>query len=218
MQRMRFAMLSVLAALALSAVASSTAMATHEFFVNEKTIGKGEKIEVDGNQMPGGNLLEGTVAKLQINIACQANQLPAGSADVLEEAGKFKIKSEYKGCTVSTVSGGTVENQPKCKLKEFAAEGSGELIESGTMRVKGSPLGTVHIEEVSGAGACALAGEFKMEGTQACTVPNSEVVVTVLTVACNPAGSKELKLGAEPTKLTSTVSIAGTKGQKICLS
>jgi hypothetical protein len=217
MSKAKLAILSMLAAFALSATASATAMA-HEFFVNEKAIGKGEKVEVQGNQIPGVNQLEGTVAKLQVHITCQENPLPAGSTDVLEEAGKLKIKSEYKGCTVSTVSGGVVENQPKCKLKEFAAEGSGELIESGTMSVKGSPLGTVHIEEVTGAGACTLTGEFKMEGTQACTVPHSEVVVTVLTVECNPAGSKELKLGAEPTKLTSTASITGTKGQKICLS
>jgi hypothetical protein len=83
MTRMKLVMLEPAGAFALSAVASSTALAAHEFIVNGKTVAKGEKIEVQGNVIAAG--LEGTVAKLSIHLACQEGGIVAGAFNVLEE-------------------------------------------------------------------------------------------------------------------------------------
>jgi hypothetical protein len=189
----------------------------HRFIVNGKTIGKGEKIEVQANLASAVNQLEGVVAKLSVHISCQLTLAPA-AGNALEESGKLKLKVEYKACAATTVSGGVVENQPKCKVKEFAAEGTGELAEAGVIVVKGTPFATVHMEEVTGAGACTLAGEFKVEGSQKCSLAHYPVTVTVGVIECNPSGSKELKLGGEPAKLYSSIAVSGTKGQTLSSS
>jgi hypothetical protein len=217
MSRMKIVVLGLLAVFAVSAVASSSAFA-HEWLVNQKAIAKGEKVEIQGNQIPGINQLEDTIAKLSVHISCQLVIVPA-AGNILTEGGRLeKFKTEYKACTVTTVSGGVVESQPKCKVKEFAVEGTGELSEAGIVSLKEKEkvgLATIHIEEVTGAGACTLAGEFKVEGSQICTLPHYAVDVDVAVLECNPAGSKELKLGSEPAKLYSSVGLSATKGQTL---
>jgi hypothetical protein len=115
---------------------------------------------------------KGTVAKLSIHITCQEGLLPAGAENVLEEAGKFKIKLEFKACTVTTVNAGVIENQPKCKVASFTAVGSGELTEAGIISVTNKPFATIEIAEVTGAGACTLTGKFEITGTQLCAIPH----------------------------------------------
>jgi hypothetical protein len=212
MSRVKLVMMSLLAVCVLSAVASSTALAAHEFLVNGKAVAKGEKVEVQGNVVAA--QLEGVVAKLSIHVTCQEGIAPA-AGNVLEEAGQLKIKVELKACTVTTISSGVAENQPKCKLKEFSAEGSGELTEAGIISVKGSPFAVIHIEEVSGAGTCSLVGEFKIEGKQLCAIPDYALTGTLGPVVCDPTGSKELKLGGEPIKLYTSIGLSGTKGQTL---
>jgi hypothetical protein len=213
MSRVKLVMLSLLATFALSAVASSTALATHEFLVNGKAIAKGEKVEVQGNVIAEGT--ETTIAKLPVHMACVEGAVPPGTTNVLEEAGKFKTKVEYKTCGVVTVSGGIAEDQPKCKVPGFITEGSGELTEAGVVSIKGTPFATVRIEEVAGAGACALTGEYKVEGTQLCAIPDYSLTGYIGPIVCDPTGSKELKLGGEVLKVFSTTGIYATKGQTL---
>jgi hypothetical protein len=208
---MKLLMLSLLATFALAGVASSTASA-HEWFVNGVKIAAAEKVEIDGNQIPGDNQLEGIIATLNVHITCQEVLAPP-AGNLLEEKGKVKIKLEYKACTIYTVGGEVVENQPKCKVAGFTAEGAGELTEAGIFTVKGAPFATIKVEN-SETEACTLKGEFKVETTDLCSLPHFGVAGYVPVIECNPTGSKELKLGAEPAKLYATVGVAGTKGQK----
>jgi hypothetical protein len=217
---MRFAMLSVLTALALSTVASATASA-YVFNINGKELAEGEKIEVIGNAIPGENQLEGTVAKSTIATTCQGDLLPS-AGNVIEERGKLKVKIEFKACTVVSINKGVVENLPKCRVKggEFAMTAEGELTGAGELTIKpksGEPLVTLTIEEVSGGGACTLTGTYKVEGSQVCTLPHFEVQAAVVALACNPAGGK-VKLGGESARLYTTVAIAGAKGQKLSVA
>jgi len=209
MSRMKLVMLSLLAAFSLSAVASSTASA-HEWIVNGKAVAAAEKVEVNGNQLQGNNQLEGVIAKSSVHITCQEVLAPP-AGNILEEKGKLKIKLEYKACTVYTIAAEAVENQPNCKVAGLTAEGAGELTEAGILTVKGAPFATIVI---SGTG-CLLNGEYKVETTEVCSLPHYAVAVYVATIECNPAGSKELKLGTESSKLYSVIGIAGTKGQKL---
>jgi hypothetical protein len=215
MSRTKLVMVSLLVTFALSAVSSPTVSA-HEFIVNGKGVAAGEKVEFGGNwQQQQQQQIEIVVAKLSAHMHCQMVIIPIGTTNVLEEKGKMKVKIEFKACTVYTLSGEIIENQPKCKIKEFTAEGSGELTEAGMITVKGAPFATIHIEEVTGAGACTLAGEFKIEGTQLCPISHYAVGVIVIIITCNPAGSKELKLGGEPAKLYLPLVASGSKGQRI---
>jgi hypothetical protein len=212
MSRMKLVVLSLLAAFALSAVASSTASA-HEWLVNGKAIAAGEKVEINGNQIPGNNQLEGVIAKLSIHITCQEVLAPP-AGNTIEEKGKFKIKLEYKACTVYALESEAMGNEPKCKVAAFNAEGSGELTAAGIMTVSGAPFATIKIEN-SETETCLLDGEFKVETTQVCSLPHYAVAAWVAVIECNPAGSEKLKLGTEPAKLYSVVGVSGTKGQKL---
>lgn len=214
MSRIQFVMLSLLVVLALSAGESSTALAAHEFIVNGKAVGVKEKVEVEGS---GGIFLEATVAKTATHLACGEGLLPIGATNVLEELGKFKSKVEFKACTATAVSAGVEEDEPKCKVPSFNLEGTGELTEAGVASVTGSAaektFATVKIEEVTGAGACALAGTYELKGTSLCDVPDYLVTGPGIVMGCSPLGAKEVKFGTEPAKLDLSLGIGGTKGQ-----
>jgi hypothetical protein len=216
MFRIKLVILSLLAALALSAVASPTALAVHEFIVNGKTIAKGEKVEIQGS---GGIYLEATLAKTLTHIECQQALLPVGASNVLEEGGKSKLKVEFKGCTVTTVIAGAVENQPKCKVVSFNLEGTSELPEAGVASIVGSGaeklFSKIEVAEVSGAGACALAGTYELKGTQLCDIPAYSETLPGFGIACPPVGGKEVKLATETAKLYLALGISGTKGQTL---
>ncbi len=212
MSKLRMLLLSLVAMVALGSVTAATASA-HEFLVNGAAIGAGEKVEIQGNQLPGNNQLEGVIAGASVRILCLVVLLdPVGN--LLEEKGKLKTKQEYKSCSVSSVSGGAAENQPKCKVANFTAEGSGELTEAGVISVKGSPFTTIKIEN-NGTETCLLKGEFKVETTQECSLPNYPVTSYIIIILCSPTGSKLLKLGTEPAKLNAIFGVSGTKGQTL---
>jgi hypothetical protein len=214
MSTVKFTALIILATLILGAGESSTALAAHEFVVEGKAIAKGSKVEVRGS---GGVALEGSIAALSSHIGCGEGLLPVGTSNVLEEAGKFKSKIELKACGTDDISAGVEEDEPKCKVPNFNVESTGELIEGGVASVSGSgtekSFATIKIEEVSGAGACAVAGEFALKGATTCDVPDYLVTSPGFLIACNPLGGKEVKLGKETTKLDLTLGIEGTKGQ-----
>ncbi len=215
MFRTRFAILTMSTALACcsSAVACEGGMA-HEFLVNGAKIAAGEKVEVRGT---GGFAVEATVASLATHVRCDEGLLPVGTANVLEEAGKFKSKLELKACTSTIVSTGTEEDEPKCKVANFNVENTGELTEAGIATISGAAAEKVFAEivisEVAGAGACALAGTYKLKGTTACDIPDYLVTIPGIFIGCDPLGSKEIKLGTESAKLDLPLGIEGTKGQ-----
>jgi hypothetical protein len=213
MSRARLVILTVSATLIPAIGAASTAVA-HEFIVNGASVSKGVKVEVQGG---GGVFVETTVASVATHIECGEGLLPVGTANVLEEAGKFKSKLELKACTATTVGSGVEEDTPKCKVSNFAVEGTGELTEAGISNISGTGaskgLAKVEISEVAGAGACSLAGTFELKGATACDLPDYLVTSPGIAIGCNPLGGKELKFGPEPAKLDLSLGIEGAKGQ-----
>jgi hypothetical protein len=206
-------MLSLLATFALGAVVSATASAnaSHEWFINGAKITGTETVSIAGNQIPGNNQLEGVVASTSVHIVCQ-EVLTASGANYLEKEGKLKMKLEYKACTVYSIAGGVIENQPKCRVLNMTAEGSGELIEAGQFKLEGKPFVIVRIENAEGV-TCLIKGEYKVEPSLTCSLPHYAVQGYVAVIECNPEGSKELKLGTEIAKLFTSFGVAGTKGQ-----
>jgi hypothetical protein len=187
----------------------------NEFLVNGSAIAKGEKVEVKGG---GGVDLEATIAKLTTHIGCGEGLLPAGTSNVLEEAGKFKSKIELKACGTDIVNSGAEEDEPTCKVANFNVESAGELSEAGIASISGTGtekiFGEIVISEVTGAGACALAGTYKITGTTTCDIADYPVTSPGITIGCNPLGGKEVKLsGSEAIKLDLVLGIEGTKGQ-----
>jgi hypothetical protein len=213
MSRTKVVMLGLLAAFALSAVSSSAASA-HEWLVNGKPIGTGEEVELNGSLIPNQPTQhsQATVAGLPIDIVCHR---PHGFFGWLKAAVKFIFKGVLSVCQAPTIASGVISNQPKCKVSDINVEGKGELIEAGQVVLSGAPFATFKIEEVMGAGACALTGEYKIEGTQVCTLPHYSVTATTMVLECNGAGSKELKLGVESTKFYAQALFAGAKGQTL---
>jgi hypothetical protein len=221
MLRINCAALSLLVALTLSVLASSTALAaTNEFVVNGSTIAKGEKVEVNLSETSI-SLFETVVAGTHVNIECQYGVSEKGST-ALEGEGKAKSTIELEGCSLTTVSGGVSEGLPKCKIKGGVIKMKlvGELFEAGNF-VFETPskesAGTVTIEEVSGAGACGIAGTFSIseggEGFIYCEIPRYANDVTVISLECLPGGP--LKFGKEELKDYIKFGMSGTKGQKI---
>jgi hypothetical protein len=224
MSRMKLVVLSLVAAFALSAVASSTALATHEYLVNGETIAKGSKVEVQGQIMELGQF-ETEIAKLSIHITCNDAYGLKGEGNVLEAEGKSKLKAEFKACTLYQINGGIPEGEPKCKVAAITATAKGLLTETGIVKFTGleSELFTkFEISEVKGAGTCNFLGKFEVKGSQLCAIPSYGFEGDIGELVCDGVGSKELKLnqeggteGNKEAKIYARFAVTGTKGQKL---
>jgi hypothetical protein len=171
MSRIKFVVLSLAAAAALSAGTASLAWAeepAHEFMVGGKTIAEGEKVEIQETQIPGRNEIEGLVKSLSVNIPCQQAASAAGTA-FLEAKGEGKSTIEFKGCTPVEVNKGVVENVPGCAVEKgkFSNILNGILSKIDYLLTPaGKEGGVVVTIGKSGKEACALEGSFDIEGTQ----------------------------------------------------
>jgi hypothetical protein len=195
----------------LGAGGSSTALA-HEFIANGSPVK--EAVEVRGS---GGIGLEGSVAKLTTHLGCGEGVLPTGTSNVVEGAGKFQSKIEFKACGVDIVNSGVEEDMSKCQVSNFNLESTGELPEAGIASMSGTGaekiFAKIEISEVKGAGSCALAGGYTLSGATRCVIPNELVTRPGFLIACDPLGNKEVKFGTEPVKLDLTLGLEGAKGQ-----
>jgi hypothetical protein len=209
-------LLSLLAAFALSAIASSTALAAHEFIVNGTTIKAGEKVEAQADQLPGIDQFESTLLSSNIHISCQQG-INGKESVFLEEKGKAKSTIEFKACTLTIGNASGVENVPACKVSVAAAVTTDELTNSGELLIKpaeGTVFTKITIEKVNKEASCALATTVEVKGEQVCTLPHFGIVVYVSEIDCTPSNSK-LKLAAETAKLSATIGLAGLKGQEL---
>jgi hypothetical protein len=219
MSRIRFIILSMLAALAVSATISASASA-EEFVIEGTPIAEGSEIAVEGNAGHGTNTLENVVKGTNVNIICEEGLVPPKGDDI-EDKGKYKSDEELTACAVTSAnSKGITETLSTCKLKGggFTIISEGELNGAGIFfaeQIGKEPLATLTLEAVNKeGGACAIAGTYKMEGVQACPLPHQEIIAYVLVFACNPVGAS-VELDGELANLYSTVAISGTKGQKL---
>jgi hypothetical protein len=221
MSRMKLVVLSLVAAFALSAVASSTALATHEFKVEGKTIASGSNVEVQGQIIELGQL-EGTLGKsVNIHITCNDALGPASAKNVLESGGKAKLFAEFKGCSVYEVNKGGPVNLEACKVKEITAEANGETTaEAGTIKFEGSgtgkSFGKVVIGKVAGSSeSCSVEGEVEVTGSQLCDIPSYAFEGDIGELICTGTGSKELQLNKASAKIYARLAVAPTNGQKL---
>jgi hypothetical protein len=220
MSRVKLVMLSLLAALALTAVASSTALATHEFKVNTTVIPSGSKVEVQGQIVELGQL-EGEISTIHVHITCNDAKGNASAKNVLESGGKSQLEAEFTGCTVYEVNNGKPESLPNCKIKKITAEAEGKTVtENGVVEFTGNKsggtkeFGTVSIEDATST-ACAVEGAFETKGSQLCDVPSYGFESDIGELICTGTGSKELKLDGNPAKIYARLGITGTKGQTL---
>jgi hypothetical protein len=219
MSRVKLVMLSLLAALALTAIASSTALATHEFKVNGTAIPSGSKVEVQGQIIELGQL-EGEVGSgnLKVHITCNQAKGTASNKNVLESGGKSLLKAEFTGCQVYEVNNGAPKTLP-CEIKEpIAIEGKGATVaENGVVEFKGNEeptkerFGSIEFK----GGTCTLLGSDEARGSQLCDVPSYGFEGDIGEVICTGTGSANLKLGTNPAKIYARLAVAPTAGQKL---
>jgi hypothetical protein len=196
---------------------------TSEYIVNGKTLGKGAKVELQGQAMELGQL-ESNLNGTNIHIAC--NDAFGGTENVLEPAGRSKFEAEFKGCTVYTISGGRPENQPGCKTTVGTAKAKGELVESGIIEYTGSGaselFNEIEITEVPSSSKCGLTkGKYEIRGSQACFIPFFGFESTIGQVVCTGVGGEYLRLYAHgetsgtEAKTYARFAVTGTKGQTL---
>jgi hypothetical protein len=198
MSRMKFALLSLLAAFAVSVVASASASAaTHNYKVELTELIGSEEIE--GNSQEG--KMETTVGGTSITIQCQEDYTPLNKENTIETGGKSKaIKLEFRQCIVYQ-SKNKMEVLT-CVVKEaVTAEAIDELTGQGEDTFKengGKPFSKVTLEGAK----CALGNPITLEikGTELCTTVLSALEEITHELLCTPGGST-LKSGVEPAKL-----------------
>jgi hypothetical protein len=199
MSKMKFILLSLLAAFAVSAVGSATASATHNFKIEGTEIGKAAKEEVTVTSKTAE--LESVVGALKIKITCQEDYgTPATNA--IEGEGKSKFEINFRnGCILWEISkAGSKVLLSACKVKEpIIAKGEDLLVGPAgfpqeEFKEKGKEA--FAIIEITG-GTCAIANTLEVKGTAKCSLPEAAVDQVVHEISCQAEG-EELKLGAEP--------------------
>jgi hypothetical protein len=196
----------------------------HHFTVNGKAIGRGETVEITGQDVELGQL-EGRIGEgasaINAHVTCNDAFAPTGAGNVLEEKGQAKLKVESKACSIYEINAGGPASLTSCKVANFVTEASGELAEAGVIKFAGKgaekEFGRIEIENVAGS-TCSVAGTYAMKGAQLCDIPSYAFEGAASKLICTGTGSKELKLGKEPAKIYSRLAIAGTKGQKLSSS
>ncbi len=189
------------------------------FKVNGANIIAGEKVEAQTDSLSTVNQLESAVAGVGLHVTCEEALGSPGTENVLEEAGKVILKPEFKGCAVSDVSSkGVSEPLSVCKVKEggFTVTSDGELTAAGILTLKPmgkEPFATITIEG-NKESKCTVAGTFKIEGSQICTLPHYAVEAYAMVLACGPGGGK-LTMGGEAARLYSTLGVTSAKGGKL---
>jgi hypothetical protein len=211
MSRMKFILLGLLAAFAVSAVASSSASAAHNFKVEGKTVGAGEKVEVQGISKSGE--FESTLGGLKVIVTCQEDDAPPAT-NAIEGAGVSKFEVKFKnGCLLWEVNGGKKAVITSCKVTETTvAKGEDKLVgNEGNPEdeFKGEPFGNLELE----GGGCALAKKTEIKGSTKCALPEANVEAVEHEIICTGAGSS-LKLGSEPAYLYSVEWVDTAKLEK----
>lgn len=215
MSRMKWIMLSLVAVLGVSAVASVTASAAtkNRFFV--------EKVELAGSDKIEGTVetaqLNSIVANLKMMIVCTENKLVANTGEI-EALGASKGEIEYNKCKVYEIKEGvltlltvcTVKEPIKFSFKDQLIEGPGGLVED---EFKPSS-GTVFVKiEITGS-LCAFKGTLEPKGTYVASLGDEgERQLVEHELVFTSTGSK-ITLGTEKGAFTNRVSKVKVVGSK----
>jgi hypothetical protein len=199
-------LLSLLAVLAVNAVASSSALAAEKC----ATVKTEWEFCSGGNELETATPVEGTsgtstLSAGGITIECAKDTLKG----VFEDAGKSQGEVNFTSCKVAEA--------PNCNVAEpiefpFKSQLVGKL-ETGKEETEFKPAeGTTFVEITISGSACVLKGKYTVTGTQTCKMPKPEEVLAEHTIECTPAGSS-LKLGGATAEFTSTVKVKLASGK-----
>ncbi len=206
MSRIRFILLSVMAVVVMSAIASATASAhryveclkaeagkgTYEESKCEKakTGGEWEKLEIANVKFTGtGGIskLKSSLLKAEILITCNK----AVYAGELETAGAGKGEVTLEECSI----GNGKEAFLNCEVPNINFKLRGILVESAKSEIEEEfkpASGTTFVELViknKGEKSCAEKGTFPVQGTQICEFSSGKIFNVTHEIACKPAGS-----------------------------
>jgi hypothetical protein len=198
MSKAKFVLLSLLAAFAVSAIASATASAAHVFKIEGTEITKNE--EVEGVSQEG--LMETEAASTTFGIVCKEDYSALSAKNVIEKGGKSKGELEFKSCLVYIVEKtGAKSYNTGCSVTEpVKAEFTDELTNAGEDTFTGAGAEEL-FSEVKIKGTCAFGGTaLKVKGKELCEIPEYLAEQVLHHLVCTPAGSS-LKSGASSARL-----------------
>jgi hypothetical protein len=203
MSRIKVALLSLLAAFALSAVASTTALAgtSHVYLIEQTELGAGSN--------PATEAIEGKSTSSKVEIEAAGNFLVTlCKSDEIKGELKTKGASDFNilfsNCELYDRSFKTGEQEflTACKVKEpVEASGVGELITHSITEFK-EFKGALVLEGT----LCGFVGKFEITGTQTCSTPEGGFSREIHNLECAPAASS-LKLQASPAQFFGTQEI-----------
>ncbi len=215
MTRIKLIMLSMVAVLGLSAVASATASAAVEtrYFVEGDT-------ELAASESIAGTVgtaeLVTTLAKDKIAIICTKNTLSNATVETLGKSGG-EIKYEECG-TLKQIKKGELENTkcnvkiPAFKFKDLLVAGPGGTVEDEFTPAAGTTF--VEIEVAGGTGCNSIfEGTYKTEGSYVASLPKSEDGLVGHEIVFTSTGSK-VKFHSEQASYTNTVTNLLLSGSK----
>jgi hypothetical protein len=208
MSRLKLTLLTVVAAMALSAIASSSALAETKpcketgsnrwvfCFDSGLEIGTPPQLALGVSHL---SLLTGTVGIVEVKIHCPKDDIHL----FLELLGKTKGLILFLQCTVVKPATGCLLHPSDIHVKftdllvghpltpedEFTGEGTNET------------FATLNIEHESGK-TCAVEGNFSVTGKQKCGLPEFGTPLVVHDIDCKKSGSN-LKLGENAASFSS---------------
>jgi len=162
---------AALAVFALSAVASASASASQWEIEGIGAITANESIKGVQN---GNQVLE--VAAIGLKITCTKLAVTG----TIELAGASKATLKYSGCTAVPVG---------CKVAEPITAEVKDQLEGTPVKDKFSENGKPFTEITLTGTGCGLAGKYKVEGSQVCSLPGAAAFALKQELVCAATGS-----------------------------
>jgi hypothetical protein len=183
MSKINVVLLSLFAVFAVSAATAGTASAsTHAFKIELSEVTTETPIE--GDSFSG--KLETPVGGLMMDVQCEED---VTSGATINAGGKSKGGIEFKTCAVNEIKEGKKKPVTSCEVVEpVNAKFEDQLIEHSVDEYKGTGEKETFVTlEIK---ICALAGKYKVKGSQICSTPEAEVEKVIHESICTPGGSK----------------------------
>lgn len=195
----RSALVALVAAFAMSAVATASASA-HEFIVEGKAVAAGEQVAAEGT---GGVVkVEKQESNKTVTIECKSSR----SKNHLEKEGKSYGGVTFEKCAIVGLSGCQVPNW-ELKYSEQLVLFEALLADEFKSEAGQEKLGDLEIE------TCALKGTYAVTGVLTCSLPGIGVEGVEHEVACEPKGSS-LKIGGASASITSSEKVRLESGKR----